>query len=95
MDARFGYLINENDAGYRPDSLNHRGWWGRSVAELPDAPDEPWIHEIPGVPKGTVTKEIFKSEILKENRTISIYVPAGYAASEQSFNLLVLLDGES
>ena len=94
-DARFGYLINENDAGYRPDPLNHRDWWGRSVVELPDAPDEPWIHEIPGVPKGTVTKEIFKSEILKENRTISVYLPPGYAASEQSFNLLVVFDGES
>lgn len=68
---------------------------GGSVAELPDAPDEPWIHEISGVPKGTVTKETFKSEILKEDRTISIYLPAGYAAREQSFNLLVVFDGES
>src|SRR5688572_10493142 len=53
-DARFGYLINENDTGYRADPLNPRFWAGRSVAELPDAPEEPWIRDTPGVPKGTL-----------------------------------------
>jgi enterochelin esterase family protein len=94
-DARFGYLINENDTGYGPDPLNSHFQSGRSIAELPGAPDEPWIREIPGAPKGTVTKEIFKSEILKEDRAISVYLPASYVSDGESFNLLVVFDGES
>jgi enterochelin esterase-like enzyme len=68
---------------------------GRSIAELPGAPDEPWIREIPVAPNGTVITEIFKSEILKEDRTISVYGPASYASDGESFNLLVVFDGES
>src|SRR5260370_36349887 len=68
---------------------------GRWTAELPGAPDEPWIREIPGAPKGTVTKEIFKSEILREDRTINVYLPASYVSDGESFNLLVVFDGES
>src|SRR5882757_1607841 len=37
-DARFGYLVNENDTGYRPDPLNTHFQSGRSIAELPGAP---------------------------------------------------------
>jgi enterochelin esterase family protein len=75
--------------------LNSHFQSGRSIAELPGAPDEPWIREIPGAPKGTVTKEIFKSEILKEDREISVYLPASYVSDGESFNLLVVFDGES
>jgi enterochelin esterase-like enzyme len=94
-DARFGYLINENDTGYRPDPLNPHSWGGRSVAELPDAPEEPWIRETPGVPKGTLINETFKSKVLNEDRSFSIYLPSGYDSDGESFNLLVVFDGES
>jgi enterochelin esterase family protein len=93
-DARFGYLVNENDTGYRRDPLNPRFWSGRSVAELPGAPEEPWIHERPQVPKGTVTKEVFKSTVLAEDRTITVFQPAN-GVSGETFNLLVVFDGES
>jgi enterochelin esterase-like enzyme len=94
-DARFGYLINENDTGYRPDPLNPHVWAGRSVVELPDAPEEPWIREIPGVPKGTLIKGSLNSGVLKEDRTFSVYLPSSYASDGESFNLLVVFDGES
>ena len=94
-DARFGYLINENDTGYRPDPMNPRFWAGRSVADLPDAPEEPWIRETPGVPKGTLIDETFKSTILNEDRTLSIYLPSGYGSGVESLNLLIAFDGES
>ncbi len=94
-DARFGYLLNENETGYRHDPLNPRRWAGRSVAELPGAAEEPWIRELPGVPKGQVIKEKIKSEILKEERSVSIYLPAIYDKFQESFNLLVIFDGES
>jgi enterochelin esterase family protein len=93
-DARFGYLINENDTGYRRDPLNPEYWSGRSVVELPDAPEEPWIHEMPEAAKGTVTKEVFKSTVLAEDRTVTVYRPAS-GDSGETFNLLVVFDGES
>jgi enterochelin esterase-like enzyme len=94
-DARFGYLINENDTGYRPDPLNPHQFAGRSVAELPDAPEEPWIRDIPGVPKGKVVKGSLKSDVLKEDRTFSVYLPPSYAPDGESLNMLVVFDGES
>jgi enterochelin esterase family protein len=94
-DARFGYLINENDTGYRPDPLNPHFWGGRSVVELPAAPEEPWLHETPGVSSGTLIKEAFRSEVLKEDRAVSVYLPFGYVSGGEPLNLLVIFDGES
>ena len=94
-DARFGYLISENDTGYRPDPLNRHQFAGRSVVELPDAPEEPWIREVPEVPKGTLIKGSLKSDVLKEDRAVSVYLPHGHASGGESFNLLVVFDGES
>jgi enterochelin esterase family protein len=62
---------------------------------LPDAPDEPWIREVPGVPKGRVAKEEIRSSVLGEVRTFSVYVPADYDPNGAACALLVVFDGES
>jgi len=94
-DARFGYLLNENDTGYREDPLNPRVWGGRSVAELPDAPDEPWIRPIAGVPEGKVIQETTRSSTLAEDREFSVYLPAHYDPVKNGYYLLIVFDGES
>jgi len=94
-DARFGYLVNENQTGYGFDPLNARRWAGRSVAELPGAPDEPWIREIATVPRGRVVEEKIRSEILKEERSFGVYLPASYDQQRELFNVLIVFDGEN
>jgi enterochelin esterase family protein len=94
-DARFGYALSENDQGYKPDPLNPITFAGRSVAELPDAPPEPWIKKDPSVPAGTVSKHKLRSELLDEQRSITVYLPANYDDKNEPYPLLVVFDGES
>ena len=94
-DARFGYMLNENETGFRSDPLNLRTWAGRSVVELPDAPEEPWIRQYSEVPRGRVSQTTIKSEILGEERSLSIYLPPGYNLQWEPYGLLVVFDGES
>ena len=77
------------------DPLNPHKFGYRSLVELPNAPPQPWIHVQSDVPKGSLKQQKFSSAILKEERTVSIYTPAGYDLRGGPYRLLVLFDGEA
>ena len=92
-------------AAARPDPLNPKRWRidqrsvdaeeyrGNSIVEMPNAPPQPWIVARSGVPKGKVIKEIFKSDVLKNEREIAVYLPAGYSdGQKQPYPLVLLFD---
>lgn len=63
----------------------HGGGWS-SVACLPDAPAQPWLHRRPDVPRGTVTETSAPG-----GRRVWTYAPA-HAAGDHP--CIVLFDGE-
>lgn len=63
-----------------------------SLAELPGALPQPWMVPSPTTPKGTVTARRIKSERLQNERSVSVFTPAGYEASKGDLDLLVLFD---
>lgn len=67
----------------------------QSVVELPEAPSQPWVARRTGVSAGRVLKQRLKSRILKNERNVWIYLPAGYQAGVKTYSLLILFDGQS
>jgi enterochelin esterase-like enzyme len=65
----------------------------RSVAELPEAPPEPWIVARSSVPQGTIEKRRIHSAIQQVTRDVTVYTPAGYSRAGQALPLVVLFDG--
>jgi enterochelin esterase family protein len=82
-----------------PDSLNplylpNLANIGHSVLQLPDAPAQPWIASVPGVPTGKVEEIQVESKVLNSQRRAWIYLPAGYDANRSApYPLLVCFDG--
>ena len=64
-----------------------------SMAELPGAASQSWIVPNPSTPSGKIERHTFKSDILKNERAISVYMPPGYRADGAPSALLVVLDG--
>lgn len=64
-----------------------------SVAELPNAPAQPWIVRKPGTPEGRIEKASIKSTIQKLERGFSVYTPPNYDPKGRPNSLLVLFDG--
>jgi enterochelin esterase family protein len=64
-----------------------------NVAELPNAPPQPWIVRKPGTPQGRVDTASIKSNIQSVERGLSVYTPAHYDPTGRPSALLVLLDG--
>jgi enterochelin esterase family protein len=64
-----------------------------SVAELPNAPPQPWIVRKAGTPQGRVDTASIKSNIQSVERGLSVYTPAHYDPTGRPSALLVLLDG--
>jgi len=65
-----------------------------SVAEMPDAPAQPWIVRKPGTPAGMVKEGAIQSSILRGRRPVAVYTPPGYeAGTERSYPLLIVFDG--
>jgi enterochelin esterase family protein len=89
--ARAGDKIKKGGVA---DPLNPLRYERDSIVELPGAPPQPWIKVQPEVPKGTLKQEKSRSEILKQERAVSIYTPAGYNPQAGAYGLLVLFDGE-
>jgi len=87
-DWRGSYVIDAD--GHRPDPLCHAtigvDAQVRSLAELPDAPAQPYLAPCPGVPRGTV------SEHTVAGRRVWRYLPP--VASDRPLPLLVILDGD-
>jgi Enterochelin esterase, N-terminal/Putative esterase len=79
----------------RPDPLNPNQYAGSSYVELPDAPPQPGIKKQPDVPSGRTTEEKFKSQILKTERSLSIYTPPGYEQDGPRCWLMIAFDGGS
>jgi|SRR5579859_240501 len=91
----------------QPDTLNLRtivfpggdeqGWQEQdfvlSVVELPAAPPQPWVAPRPGVGSGQIVHHRLRSNILKNERRISVYTPFGYVPEGDRYPLLVLFDG--
>jgi enterochelin esterase family protein len=75
------------------DPFNPREFQGWSWVELPDAPQQPWIKEQAGAPKGKVTQRTFKSLTLKAEYPLSIYAPPGYGERGSRCWLMVAFDG--
>ncbi len=89
---------------FRPDPLNPRRFpedpgvpdaFVSSLVELPDAAPQPWREPRPDVPAGTLAREVFRSEMLKNARLVQIYTPPGYRADGEPYDLLLLFGGRS
>ncbi len=83
------------------DPLNPHRWYEnpgdtkleyQSMLEMPDAKPQPYIVKRSGVPAGTVEKKRIKSELLKNERDLSIYTPPGYRRDGPPNGLLVVFD---
>lgn len=93
-------------AGFRPDPLNPKTFViprnpadpdsieiTMSLIELPDAPPQPWIEPRPARPEGTVEDHEFRSDLLDNERTVTVYRPPGYDPDRvEPYPLLVLFD---
>lgn len=72
-----------------PDVPEHLGF---SAVEMPGAPPQPWVAPRKGVPTGKVEKFQFKSALLKNEREVAVYTPAGYSKDVKPYALFVLFD---
>ncbi len=59
---------------------------------MPDAPVQPWLAQGEGVPRGRIEKHQFQSALLKNEREVAVYLPAGYTTTGKPFDLLFLFD---
>src|SRR5439155_16463960 len=64
-----------------------------SIAELPQAPPQPWVAPRPGVPAGKVTTQEFTSQLLKNQHQVWTYLPAGYDPKAKPYPLLICFFG--
>ncbi len=93
----FGVLRNTN---FQSDPLNPTQWLCGtnapatrcySMVELPGAIPQPWIVRNPATPTGKLEKHLVKSDLMKNERSITVYMPAGYNPSSR-YPLAVLFD---
>lgn len=64
---------------------------GHSVLELPQAPPQPWVTRRAGVAAGQLEHHRLRSSVLRNERDVWLYRPAGNAPQA----LLVLFDGHA
>jgi enterochelin esterase-like enzyme len=64
-----------------------------SYVEMPNAPQQPHVVRREGVPRGNVELHQFRSDILVNDRRLSIYTPPGYSTEGERYPLLIMLDG--
>ena len=92
----------QRGATVQGDPLNPRRWGCsqptatrydcQSMAELPGAPPQPWIVRNDKIPAGKVDKHKIASNLLKNERNLSVYTPPDYRANGKPYALLVLFD---
>jgi enterochelin esterase-like enzyme len=92
----------QRSATVQGDPLNPRRWgcsqptatrWDcQSMAELPGAPVQPWIARNDKLPAGHVEKHKIASQLLNNERNLSVYTPPDYRAGSGPYALLVLFD---
>jgi enterochelin esterase-like enzyme len=85
------------------DPLNPRKTFAqdRSVLELPDAPSQPWLKRLAGVPEGALSERKLTSHIIRgakasfdHERHFLVYTPPDYDPKGQPYGLLLLFDGQ-
>jgi enterochelin esterase family protein len=81
--------LNPHRWGCAPDATRYDC---QSMAEIQGAVPQPWIVKNPNVASGTIEKQKIHSELLKNDHDLSIYLPAGYKANAQPYNLVVVFD---
>jgi enterochelin esterase family protein len=95
-DARFEYaviLIKMHRAGPSGEvEVTEEVHSGNSILEMPNAPAQPYVTAKESVPKGKTVQTTITSSLLKEERRITVYTPAGYDG-KQGHNLLIVFDG--
>lgn len=75
-----------------PDMRSSYTGTGQSLITVPGSPAEIW--EQQDVPHGAVTRHVFKSVIIGDNRDYYVYTPPGYdPASQKKYPVLYLLHG--
>jgi enterochelin esterase-like enzyme len=78
---------------YRRDPLNPNRYRAASLIELSEAPSQDWIEENPEATKGEVKVEKnFRSEILNNSRSLSVYLPPGYDPDATPYPMLLAFD---
>jgi enterochelin esterase-like enzyme len=100
ITARFGYgfIINPrrgSPSKVRNDLFAARTFAEQSIAEMPGAPPQPWSEPVKGVPEGKRQAFTVKSAVLKADRKVTVYTPAGYDPKSGDSDLLVVFDGEA
>jgi enterochelin esterase family protein len=78
------------------DALSKKsdGAFRESLVELPGAPAQLWIRHS-GNPAGQLMTHQFRSEILKNEREVTVYSPPGYNARGRPYPLLIIFDGDA
>jgi enterochelin esterase-like enzyme len=93
ISARFSYAFAR--AGRKlNDPFNARPLTidSESVAEMDDAPPQPWVKSSPDVPHGEVNRVEVVDTRLKLPRGISVYTPVRSGAGPRAVGLLILFD---
>ena len=81
--------LNRTRVGCRPDGTQFECL---SYAELPGASPQPWIVPSGAIPHGALSATRLKSAILQNERSISVFTPAGYESANDTYDLVVLFD---
>jgi enterochelin esterase-like enzyme len=96
-----GPRARQRRATVQADPLNPRRWMCsptasrfecQSMAELPGAPVQRWITRHSETPAGKIDKHTIKSEILKNERNLSVYTPPGYRGDGSPYALMIVFD---
>lgn len=95
LDFGDAQAMQARAARLRRDPLAARQDFTGSVVELPGAAPQPWIVANPRTPKGSLHAETITSHVLKNDRRVSVYRPASYAADGAPYPLLIVFDLEA
>ncbi|MBX9787716.1 MAG: DUF3327 domain-containing protein [Pirellulales bacterium] len=77
------------------DPLNPRANYYASLVELDKAPQQPWIRRQPDVSRGSLQTEKLHSQILANDRQITVYRPSSYDPAAKPYPMLIAFDRES
>ena len=76
-----------------PDPMNPLRYENRSLLELSNAPPQPWIKPLPGLPQGKLSTHTIRSRTLNQDRAFTLYTPPGYDPMGKAYGLLINFDG--
>jgi enterochelin esterase family protein len=68
---------------------------GVSIAEMPNAASQPWSDPRGDVPKGQLHKHTIRSTVLGNDRSVTVYIPAGNQQKGAALPVLLLFDADT